>query len=150
MAGEAQDGVWPLPKFYFSVQLGDDKSISFQEVDGLNSETQVIEYRHGNSPIFYPIKMPGLGRVGNVTMRKGIFVKDAKFFAWYSEIKLNLIKRRTVVVNLLDETGNPKMTWTLNNAWPTKITGTDLKSEGNEVAVESVDIAFETLTVAAA
>jgi len=150
MAGEVQDNVWPLPKFYFSVQLGDDKSINFQEVDGLNSETQVIEYRHGNSPIFYPIKMPGLGRVGNVTMRKGIFVKDAKFFAWYSEIKLNVIKRRTVVVNLLDEGGNPKMTWTLNNAWPTKITGTDLKSEGNEVAVESVEIAFETLTVAAA
>jgi len=149
MAGEVQDNVWPLPKFYFAVQLGDDKSISFQEVDGLNSETQVIEYRHGNSPIFYPIKMPGLGRVGNVTMRKGIFVNDAKFFAWYSEIKLNVIKRRTVVINLLDEKGNPKMTWTLNNAWPTKITGTDLKSEGNEVAVESVEIAFETLTVAA-
>jgi phage tail-like protein len=149
MAGEVQDTVWPLPKFYFAVQLGDDKSISFQEVDGLNSETQVIEYRHGNSPIFYPIKMPGLGRVGNVTMRKGIFVNDAKFFAWYSEIKLNVIKRRTVVINLLDEKGNPKMTWTLNNAWPTKITGTDLKSEGNEVAVESVEIAFETLTVAA-
>jgi phage tail-like protein len=149
MAGEVQDTVWPLPKFDFAVQLGDDKSISFQEVDGLNSETQVIEYRHGNSPIFYPIKMPGLGRVGNVTMRKGIFVNDAKFFAWYSEIKLNVIKRRTVVINLLDEKGNPKMTWTLNNAWPTKITGTDLKSEGNEVAVESVEIAFETLTVAA-
>jgi phage tail-like protein len=149
MAGEVQDTVWPLPKFYFAVQLGDDKSISFQEVDGLNSETQVIEYRHGNSPIFYPIKMPGLGRVGNVTMLKGIFVNDAKFFAWYSEIKLNVIKRRTVVINLLDEKGNPKMTWTLNNAWPTKITGTDLKSEGNEVAVESVEIAFETLTVAA-
>jgi phage tail-like protein len=82
-------------------------------------------------------------------MRKGIFVNDAKFFAWYSEIKLNVIKRRTVVINLLDEKGNPKMTWTLNNAWPTKITGTDLKSEGNEVAVESVEIAFETLTVAA-
>ena len=51
---------------------------------------------------------------------------------------MNTIKRRTVVINLLDETGAPKMTWTLNNAWPTKITGTDLKSDGNEVAVEAV------------
>lgn len=93
--------------------------------------------------------MAGLGKVGNVTMRKGIFVTDAKLWTWYSEIKMNTIKRRTVVINLLDETGNPKMVWTLNNAWPTKITGTDLKSEGNEVAVESVEIAFETLTVAA-
>lgn len=149
MAGEKEDNVWPLPKFYFAVQLGDDKSVNFQEVDGLNSETQVIEYRHGNSPIFYPIKMPGIGKVGNVTMRKGTFVNDNSFWVWYDEIKMNTIKRRTVVVNLLDESGAPKMVWTLNNAWPTKITGTDLKSEGNEVAVEAIELAFETLTVAA-
>ena len=149
MAGEAQDNVWPLPKFYFTVQLGDDKSINFQEVSGLESETKPIEYRHGNSPVFYPIKMPGLGRVGNVTMRKGIFVNDKRFWDWYNEIKLNTIKRRTVVISLLDQTGAPKVVWTLNNAWPTKITGTDLKSEGNEVAVESVEVAFETLVVAA-
>ena len=147
MAGEVQDSNWPLPKFYFSVTLGADDKVSFQEVDGLESETQVIEYRHGNSPIYAPIKMPGLAKVGNVTMRKGIFVNNNKFWAWYSEIKLNTIARRTVVVNLLDETGNPKMVWTLNNAFPTKVTGTDLKSEGNEVAVESIEIAYETLVV---
>lgn len=150
MAGEVQDQIWPLPKFYFSVQLGDNDAVSFQEIDGLESETQVIEYRHGDSPIFFPIKMPGIGRVGNVTMRKGIFVNDDNFWQWYSEIKMNTIARRTVIINLLDEQGNPQMTWTLNNAWPTKITGTDLKSEGNEVAVESVEVAYETLSVATA
>lgn len=149
MAGEAQDNVWPLPKFYFTVTLGDNDKVTFQEVDGLESERQVIEYRHGNSPVFSPIKMPGLGRVGNVTMRKGIFVNDTAFWTWFEEIKMNTIARRTVVIALLDEAGNPKMTWTLANAWPTKITGTDLKSEGNEVAVESVEIAYETLVVAA-
>lgn len=149
MAGEAQNNIWPLPKFYFSVALGDNDAVSFQEVDGLESETQPIEYRHGNSPVFYPIKMPGLGRVGNVTMRKGIFVNDSNFWNWYNEIKMNTIARRTVVISLLDEEGNPKTTWTLNNAWPTKITGTDLKSEGNEVAVESVEIAYETLIIEA-
>ncbi len=148
MPGDVQDNVWPLPKFYFSVQLGDDTTVSFQEVDGLDSETQIIEYRHGNSPVFYPIKMPGLGKVSNVTMRKGIFVNDSKFWDWYNEIKMNTIARRTVIISLLDETGTPKRTWTLNNAWPTKITGTDLKSEGNEVAIESIEVAYETLTVA--
>lgn len=146
--GAVQDNNWPLPKFYFTVKLGDDTKVNFQECDGLDSETQVIEYRHGNSPIFYPIKMPGLGRVGNVTLRKGIFVNDAQFWDWYNEIKMNTIARRTVVISLLDETGTPRRTWTLNNAWPTKITGTDLKSEGNEVAVESVEMAYETLVVA--
>lgn len=146
MAGESQDNVWPLPKFYFSVKFGDGDIASFQEVSGLDSEDRPIEYRHGDSPIFYPIKMPGLGRVGNVTLRKGIFKKDARFWTWYDEIKMNTIKRRTVVISLLDESGNPKMVWTLNNAFPTKITGTDLNSTGNEVFVETLELANETVT----
>jgi phage tail-like protein len=149
MADDKQGSTWPAPKFYFSVQFGDETDVKFSEVIGLDADTKPIEYRHGNSPVFYPIKMPGLGRVGNVTLRKGIFVKDSKFWPWFSEIKMNTISRRTVVINLLDETGAPKMVWTLHNAWPTKVTGTDLKSEGNEVAVESVEIAFETMEVKA-
>ena len=148
MTGEVQGNVWPLPKFYFSVQIG-GSTVSFQEVSGLDSEARPIEYRHGDSPSFYPIKMPGLGKVGNVTMRKGIFVNDTALWDWFNQIAMNTIARQTVVVNLLDETATPKMVWTLNNAWPTKITGTDMKSEGNEVAVESVEIAYETLSITA-
>ena len=62
MAGEVQDSNWPLPKFYFSVTLGSDDKVSFQEVDGLESETQVIEYRHGNSPVFYRSRCRGWAR----------------------------------------------------------------------------------------
>jgi len=149
MTGETKTSPWPTPKFYFSVEFGDGLVASFQELSGLDSESNPIEYRHGNNPIFYPIKMPGLGHVGNVTMRKGIFVNDNKFFTWLDEIKFNTIKRQTVIVKLLDESGAPTMTWTLNNAWPTKVTGTDLKSEGNEVAIESIEIAYETLTFSA-
>jgi phage tail-like protein len=144
-----QDNTWPLPKFYFSVRFDDGPTVDFQEMSGLDDEGTPIEYRHGNSPVFYPIKMPGLGRVGNVTMRKGIFVNDQKFWDWYNEIKMNTVKRQTVVVDLRDETGAPKMAWTLRNAWPTKITGTDLKAEGNEIAIESLEIAYETLAVSA-
>ena len=61
---------------------------------------------------------------------------------------MNTIKRETVVIKLLDESGSPTMTWTLTNAWPTKITGTDLKSEANEVAVETLELAHEGLTIA--
>jgi len=146
---DQQGSTWPLPKFNFSVRLGDDIEVKFQEVSGLESETKPIEYRHGNSPVFYPIKMPGLGKVGNVIMRKGIFVNDTKFWAWYNEIKLNTGKRQTVTINLLDDTGTPKMVWTLTNAWPAKITGTDLKAEGNEVAIESLDLVYETMAIAA-
>lgn len=145
----AENTTWPLPKFYFSV-TGIPGNPVFQEVTGLESEAQVIEYRAGNSSTFAPIKMPGLQKVGNVTMKKGIFVTDSKLWTWFNSIAMNTITRSTVVVNLLDETGAPRMSWTLNNAFPTKLSGTDLKSDGNEVAVESIEIAYETLEVAIA
>ena len=148
MAGEAQDPkVWPLPKFYFSVDIGDQQNLAFQEVSGLDTETQIIEYRAGNSSTFSTVKMPGISKVGNVTLKKGIFVKDNKFWDWYSQIKMNTIKRVPVVIKLLDEKGGATMVWTLQNAWPTKITGTDLKSDGNEVAVETLEIAHEGLEI---
>lgn len=144
-----ENTTWPLPKFYFSV-TGMPGDPVFQEVTGLEVESQAIEYRAGNSPVFAPIKMPGLQKVGNVTMKKGIFVTDLKLWTWFNTIKMNTIARSTIVVNLMDETGGTRMSWTLNNAFPTKLSGTDLKSDGNEVAVESIEVAYETLVVAIA
>ncbi len=148
MAGEFQDNIWPLPKFYFDVHLGAGmQAVAFQEVSGLDTETQPIEYRHQDSEVFSAIKMPGIAKKGNVTLKKGVFVKDNAFWKWYEAIRMNTIKRETVVIKLLDESGAPTMTWTLSNAWPTKITGNDLKSDGNEVAVETLELAHEGLTI---
>lgn len=147
--GSAQSQtIWPLPSFNFQVSWGTQAKIPFQEVSGLDTETQIIEYRHSNSPAFSTIKMPGIKKFGNVTMKKGIFVKDNKFWDWYSQITMNTIKRIGVVVQLLDEKGNPTMTWTLTNAWPTKISSPTLKSDGNEVAIQTIEIAHEGLVIA--
>ncbi|MCC8199267.1 MAG: phage tail protein [Tannerellaceae bacterium] len=146
MAGDVQDNVWPLPKFYFQVNIGDTNG-SFQEVSGLDVEAQVIEYRHGNSPEFSTIKMPGIKKFSNVTLKKGVFKDDTSFWDWFNKIQMNTIERLTVTISLLDETGAPVQTWMLQNAWPTKITGTDMKSDGNEVAVETIEIAHEGITM---
>ncbi|MGH9561712.1 MAG: phage tail protein [Terracidiphilus sp.] len=146
--GSKQGTTWPLPKFYFKVDIGDQKDVPFQEISGLDTETQPIEYRAGNSKEFSTLKMPGIKKTGNVTLKKGVFAKDNKFWDWYNQIKLNTIKRVTVTIQLCDEAGSPTMVWTLANAWPTKITGTDMKSDGNEVAVETLEVAHEGLTVA--
>ena len=141
--------VWPISKFYFEVKVTDDViGTAFQEVSGLDVEAQIIEYRNGNSPAFSTIKMPGLQKNGNVTLKKGVFVKDNKFWDWFNQINMNTIKRQTVTINLFDESGSATMVWTLANAWPTKITSTDMKSDGNEVAVETLEITYETLTIA--
>lgn len=148
MSGEAQDKNWPLPKFYFMVDWGSATNIPFQEVSGLDIESQPIEYRHGNNPVFSKIKMPGIIKSSNVTMKNAVFAKDDSFWDWYNKIKMNTIERQNVVIKLLDEGGNPTMTWTLTNAWPLKITATDLKPDGSEVAIESIEIAHEGLTIA--
>lgn len=148
--GSAQDAIWPLPKFYFNIDLGDGKPQGFSEISGLETEVKMIEYRHGDSSVFSPIKMPGLRSVGNVTLKKGVFTKDSIFWTWFDETKLNIIKRRTVIVNLLNESASPMMTWTLTNALPVKLVSTDLKSDASEVAIETLEIAYETLAIKAA
>ena len=92
--------------------------------------------------------MPGIVKYGNVTLKRGVFVNDNTFWDWHTEIQMNIIKRRTVRIKLIDENGAVTMQWKLENAWPTKITSTDLKSDGNEVAVETLEIAHEGLTIA--
>jgi phage tail-like protein len=139
--------VWPLPRFYFEVKW-DLVVMSFQEVSGLNVEAQPIEYRHGDSPVFSAFKMPGLKKYGNVTMKKGVLKSDNKFWDWFNQIGMKTIKRVPVTISLLDQEGKPTMVWTLINAWPTKVTGTDLKAEGNEVVVETIEFAHEGLTIA--
>ena len=146
--GSAQStSIWPIPKFHFEVKW-DSNVMSFQEVSGLDVEAQPIEYRAGDSPVFSTVKMPGIKKYSNITMKKGVFKSDNKFWDWFNQIKMNTIKRIPVTISLLDESGSPTMVWTLTNAFPTKITGTDMKSDGNEVAVETIEIAHEGLTIA--
>lgn len=144
--GSTQGATWPMPKFRFSVNWN-SQTINCQEVTGLEAETQIIEYRHSNSPVYSTIKMPGIAKYGNVTIKKGVFVNDNQFWNWYNQIKMNTILRSTIVIQLLDEAGAPVTTWKLMNAWPVKVSGTDLKSDGNEVAIESIEIAHEGLVI---
>ena len=71
--GAEQDQFWPMPKFYFSVDIGEFTDLPFQEVSGLDIETEVIEYRHGNSPSHSAIKMPGMMKYSDITLKKGVF-----------------------------------------------------------------------------
>lgn len=145
---EKENTIWPMPKFRFQVSWG-DATIEFSEVSGLDTESPTIEYRHSVTGQFAPIKMPGIAKVGNVTMKRGLFVGDETYWDWFSQIKLNTVAkgRETVVIRLLDDNGKPTMTWTLNNAWPTKITTTDLGPDGNEAAIDTLELAFETLVI---
>lgn len=137
---------YPLPKFHFQVQWGGTR-IGFTEISGLDVETEVIEYRDGALPEFSKMKIPGMQKYPNVTMKRGVFKSDNDYFSWWNTVSLNTIERRDVTVSLLNEAHEPVMVWKIKNAWPTKIGSTDLKSDGNEIAIESIELAHDGLAI---
>ena len=137
---------YPLPKFHFQVEWG-GANIGFTEVSGLDVETEMIEYRHGASPEYFKTRMPGMQKWSNITMKRGTFAGDNEFYDWWNTVALNTIERRDLTISLLNESHEPVVVWKVKNAWPTKVQSTDLKSDGNEVAIESIEIVHEGLTI---
>ena len=144
-SGQIQ-GPWPMPKFSFLVQWDNSKA-RFHEVSGLDMETPPPDFRAGNGPGFSVTRMPGLRKFGNITMKKGVFANDNAFFDWFNQIRMNTITRKSLTISLLDESDAPAMVWKVANAFPVKVSGTDLKAEGNEVAIDEIEIAHEGITV---
>lgn len=137
---------YPIPKFHFQVEWGGTK-IGFTEVTGLDIATEVIEYRDGASPEYSKVKMPGQRKLSNITLKRGTFKGDNEFYTWFNTVNLNQIERRNITVSLLNENHEPVVVWKIKNAWPSKITPTDLKADGNEVAIESLELVHEGLTI---
>ena len=89
--------------------------------------------------------MPGLRKFTNITLKRGIAKGDNEFFEWLSTVKLNTVERRDLIISLLNEEHQPVMVWKVLNAFPVKVEGPQLKATGNEVAIESIEIAHEGL-----
>ena len=137
---------YPLPKFHFQVEWGGAR-LGFTEVTGLDAETEVIEYREGTSREYTKLKMPGMIKHSNATFKRGIFQSDNEFFVWWNTVALNTVERRDITISLLDETHAPVMVWKLKNAWACKVVSTDLKADGNETALESIEVAYDSLSI---
>lgn len=143
--GASKNAVWPLPVFYFKVEIEDVATLSFKEVAGLDVENNPIVYRGGDNPNYSKISMPGMNRYSKIILKKGICKSDDNFWNWINEIKLNNIKRRAVTISLLDEEGTPTLVWKVVNAWPSKIAGVDFN--GNELAIETLELSHEGITI---
>ena len=138
---------WPIPKFHFLVFLGDHGTIAFQEVSGLDTEYDLLEYRGVNNPQFQVNKMPGLKKHSDITLKKGMFKSDASLFDYLARVKMNTVVKETVVIQLLDEEDKPLFTWTLQNAFPKKVSGTSMNAKTSEVAIEELVLAHEGLSM---
>ena len=137
---------YPIPKFHFQVDWSGTK-IGFTEVTGLEVTTEKIEYRDGASPEYNKIVMPGMQTFGDLTLKRGVFAGDNEFYDWWNTVSLNTIERRDMTISLLNESHEPVVVWKIKNAWPTKVTSTDLNSTGSETAIETLVLAHEGLTI---
>ena len=109
-------------------------------------EREKIEYRHSDSKDFNKIAMPGLIKNNNITMKRGKFEKDFDFNTWMDDVANERVgNRRDVVIRLLNEKHEPVAAWSATRCFPVKITAPDLKSDANEAAIESIEIAHEGL-----
>ncbi|GGB82356.1 phage tail protein [Dyadobacter sediminis] len=136
---------YPLPKFHFQVDWGGSK-MAFTEVTGLDMEREIIEYREGSSKEYSKLKMPGLAKYSNITLKRGSFKGDNEFYKWWAENKLETVKRRDITISLLNEEHQPVISWKIKNAWPSKVQATELKSDDNSVAIETMEVVHEGIT----
>ncbi|MCG8699914.1 MAG: phage tail protein [Bacteroidales bacterium] len=137
---------YPLVKFHFQVEWGGTK-MNFSEVTGMSFETEVIEYSGGQSSEYSSIKIPGKQKYQNITLKRGIFEKDNEFFQWWNTVQLGDVERRDVTISMLNSEHQPIISWQVKRSWPVKVDHGDLKAEGSEVAIETLELAHEGITV---
>ncbi len=151
---------YPLTKMNFLVTVAQIAgTAAFSEVTGVESSIDVIEFRQGNSGSLAPVKIPGLVKHGNVTLRMG-YILESPFKTWIQECVSETrgqMPRYDVTIELIDiNPGAPKQTkttvegtrtWTLTNAWVAKYNAPDLDAKTSDVAIESVEIAYEELVI---
>jgi phage tail-like protein len=136
----AQD---PYKAFNFLVEIDGVAVAAFSEVGGLESETDVIEYREGGDSNTVR-KLPGLTRHANIVLRRGV-TKDADLWNWRKSVVDGAFDRRNGSIVLLDDDRTEVVRWNFSRGWISKWTGPALNAKGNEVAIETIEIAHEGL-----
>ena len=142
----------PYGAFNFTVDLqgftpGPEAPLGgFSDVSGLSTEITMAEYRNGNEKENHVRKVPGIHKVGDVTLKRGI-VNSTDLWTWITETRTTGVKaKRTVVITLRDEAGTPVQKWTLSGVAPMKYTGPTLAAKGGgDVAMEEIVLSVEGL-----
>jgi phage tail-like protein len=134
----------PFKSYSFLVEINGIASAAFQSVSGLSAEVEVIEYREGADPLSSSRKLPGRVKYPNVTLKRGI-TTSLDLWSWWQTVADGAVERRNVAIVLLDDVHAPVLRWLLRNAWIARIEGPSLHASGNEVAIESIELAHERL-----
>lgn len=136
----------PYRAFHFKVELDGITRAGFREASGLDASNDPIEYREGTDTMTAR-KMPGLAKYSNVTLKWG-HTTDDDLWKWRKQVIDGKIQRKNFSIVVIDEDGSEKTRWNFVNGWPSKWTGPSFNATGNEVAIETLEIAHEGVTKA--
>ncbi len=136
----------PLAGYHFQVEWGGTR-LGFTRVSGLDIDTEVLEYREGNSKESAPIRIPGMRKYTNIVLKRGVLRGDNEFFQWLNATRHTVPERRDMIIALLNEEHEPTMVWHVRGAWPVKVVGPVLDALKGRIAIERLEIAHEGLTV---
>lgn len=135
-----------INRYHFSVQWGGSR-IGFMEVSGLDIEIEAVSFRDGSDPDNSFRKIPGLRKYTDITLKRGIVKGDNEFFAWVNTDKIGTIERRDVTISLLNENHEPVVVWEIKNAFPVHYYGPVLSSNDSCIAMETLVLTHEGITV---
>ena len=140
----------PYVQFNFLVDLGtgstDGPEAGFQEVSAISTEVTVTEYRNGNSKENSTLKITGLNKATDVTLKRGV-IGSLDLYGWLDDIRNGNQKAlRTVTIQLQNEEHTEVVqTWKLLRARIVKHTSGPFNAKGSDVAMEELVLAYERL-----
>lgn len=129
----------PYMAFNFLVEIEGLIVGGFNDVTGLQVETEVQEYREGGLND-YIHKLAGPTRYpANLVLKRGLTDIET-LWSWHQDVVQGRIERKNASVYLLDRQRLPAMWWNVMEAYPVKWSGPDLRAESSTVAVETVEL----------
>lgn len=131
----------PFRAFNFLVEIDGIVRAGFRECSGLDTTQDPIQYREGTDPLTQR-KLPGLNTYSNISLKWGM-TDDSEFWDWRAKAMGGKVERKNGSIVLMNEAGEEKLRWNFREGWPTKWTGPSFNATGNDVAIESLDIAHE-------
>ena len=140
----------PYVQFNFLVDLGDGVTegpeAGFQELSGIGMEVTVSEYRNGNAKENSVMKITGMNKATDVTMKRGV-IGSRNLYLWLDQIRNgDQSAKRTVTIHLQTEDHTAVVqTWKLMRACITKHTSGPFNAKGTDVAMEELVLAYERL-----
>jgi phage tail-like protein len=138
------DRVDPYAGFNFTIVIDGVTTAGFSEVSGLDSETDVIEYRTGERENTVK-KLPGLKKYPRIVLKRG-FTQDTGLWDWRKKVMDGQTQRQSGSIVLHNEAGAAALQWDFVEAWPSKWQGPAMNAKNNEIAIEVLEIAHEGLT----